>query len=118
MSKAKASRPTGIDTRRDARGKPSYRGTAYDRRAQKQLRGPWTYNKAEAKSWRVDALARLQAGTLSAAAGPTVAEAAKQFVAGIKAGTVPQRGGYPYKPSTIRGYERHLNDHAVAEFGS
>jgi integrase len=73
---------------------------------------------AEARSWRVDAQARLQAGTLSAAAGPTVAEAAEQFIADMKSDTFRQRGGHVYKPSTIQGYERDLTKYAVPELGS
>ena len=58
------------------------------------------------------------AGTLSAIAGPTVAETSEEFIAGIKAGTVRQKGGHVYKPSTIRGYERDLRNHALPAFGS
>jgi integrase len=66
----------------------------------------------------VDAQARLQAGTLSAAAGPTLAEAAEQFIADMKSDTFRQRGGHAYKPSTVQGYERDLTKYAVPELGS
>ena len=108
----------GIEVRTDAKGQKRYRGTARDKIADKHLRGPWTGSLAAARSWRVDALARLQAGTLSADAGPTVAEASERFIAGMKSGSVRQRGGHTYKPSAIRGYERDLHKHAVAAFGS
>lgn len=108
----------GIEVRTDSKGRKRYRGTARDRVVGKHLRGPWTGSLAEARSWRIDALARLQAGTLSADAGPTLAEASTEFIAGIKAGTVRQKGGHVYKPSTVRGYERDLNGHAVPELGS
>lgn len=108
----------GIEVRTDAKGQKRYRGTARDKIANKHLRGPWTGSLAAARSWRVDALARLQAGTLSADAGPTVAEASERFIAGMKSGSVRQRGGHIYKPSAIRGYERDLRKHAVAAFGS
>jgi integrase len=119
MSNAKRSAALqGIEVREDAKGRKRYRGTARDKNVGKHLRGPWTGSLAEARSWRVDAQARLQAGTLSAATGPTVAEASAEFIAGMKAGTVRQRGGHIYKPSTIRGYESDLNHHAVRELGS
>jgi len=108
----------GIEVRTDAKGRKRYRGTARDKNAGRHLRGPWTGSLAEARSWRVDAQARLQAGTLSAITGPTVAEAAAEFITGMKSGTVRQKGGYTYKPSAIRGYERDLNKHAIPELGS
>lgn len=108
----------GIEVREDAKGRKRYRGTAYDKKAGKYLRGKWTTALAEARSWRVDALARLQAGTVSAAAGPTVAEVSASFIADIKSGAFRQRGGHIYKPSTIRGYESDLTNYVVPEFGA
>lgn len=119
MSKSKRSPALlGIEVREDAKGHKRYRGTARDKLADRHLRGPWTRSLAAARAWRVDALARLQAGTLSADAGPTVAEASERFVAGMKTGAVRQRGGQIYKPSAIRGYERDLKKHAVPAFGA
>jgi len=119
MSNAKRSAALqGIEVRTDAKGRKRYRGTARDKSADKHVRGPWTGSLAEARSWRVDAQARIQAGTLSAVTGPTVAEASAEFIEGVKSGTVRQRGGHVYKPSTVRGYERDLNKHAIPELGS
>lgn len=108
----------GIEIRTDTKGRKRYRGTAHDKSVGKYIRGPWTESLAEARSWRIDAQARLQAGTLSAAAGPTVAEAAEEFIADMKSDTFRQKGGHVYKPSTIRGYERDLNNHVIPELGS
>jgi integrase len=119
MSNAKRSAALqGIEVRTDAKGRKRYRGTARDKNAGKHLRGPWTGSLAEARSWRVDAQARIQAGTLSAATGPTVAEATIDFIAGMKSGAFRQKGGHTYKPGTARGYERDLNKHAIPELGS
>ncbi len=119
MSNAKRSAALqGIEVREDAKGRKRYRGTAHDKNVGKYLRGSWTGSLAEARAWRVDAQARLQAGTLSAATGPTLAEAAVEFIAGMKTGAVRQRGGHVYKPSAIRGYERDLNKYALLELGS
>jgi integrase len=108
----------GIAERTDSKGRTQYRGTAYDKRSRRHLRGPWTDSLAAARAWRVDALARLQAGTLSAATGPTVREAVDEFLAGVRAGTIRQRGGRRYKPSTIRGYQRDLDKRVVPAFGA
>ncbi len=119
MSKAKRSPALqGIEVRTDAKGRKRYRGTAHDKSVGKYIRGPWSESLAEARSWRVDALARLQAGTLSAAAGPTVAEATDEFIADMRSDTFRQRGGHSYKPSTIQGYERDLVKYVVPELGS
>lgn len=119
MSKTKRSPALqGIEVRTDAKGQKRYRGTAHDKSIGRYIRGPWTGSLAEARSWRVDTQARLQAGTLSAAAGPSVADAAARFIAEMKSNTFRQKGGHVYKPSTIRGYEHDLNNHAVPELGS
>jgi integrase len=107
----------GIEVRTDAKGRKRYRGTVSDKIVGRHLRGPWTGSLAQARSWRVDAQARLQAGTLSAAAGPTVVDAAAEFIADMKSGTFRQKGGHIYKPSAIRGYERDLNNHVIPELG-
>lgn len=119
MSNAKRSAALqGIEVRTDVKGRKRYRGTARDKIADRHLRGPWTTSLAQARSWRVDAQARIQAGTLSAAAGPTVADASAEFIASMKSGAFRQKGGHIYKPGTARGYERDLNKHAIPELGS
>jgi integrase len=108
----------GIAERVDSKGRTQYRGTAYDRRAKRHLKGPWTSSLAEARSWRVDAMSRLQAGTLSAHRGPTVAEAVDEFLTGIQSGAIRRSDGHPYKPSTIRNYWRDLRKRVVPMFGT
>lgn len=117
-SKKRSPALQGIEVRTDAKGQKRYRGAVSDKVAGRHLRGPWTGSLAEARSWRVDAQAQLQAGTLSAAAGPTVANAAEEFLADMKSDTFRQKGGHVYKPSTIRGYERDLTNHVLPELGS
>jgi integrase len=119
MSKTKRSPARqGIEQRTDSKGAPRYRGTAYDELARRHLRGPWTPNLAQARSWRVDALARIQNGTLSAAKGPTVREAAEQFLEGIKSGAIRNRSGRRYKPSVLTGYEYHLRSRVLPALGA
>jgi integrase len=107
----------GIAERTDSKGRKQYRGTAYDRRAKRHLRGPWTLHLAEARAWRVDALARLQAGTLSADLGPTFREAVDRFLDGIESGAIRDRSGKPYKPSTVTSYAHDLRTQALPAFG-
>jgi integrase len=95
-----------------------YRGTAYDNVARKPLRGPWSYSLAAAKSWRKDALARLDQGTLSADRGEYIAVAADWFVADMKSGIARTRSGDPYKPSAIRNYEQGFRLRVVPAIGA
>ena len=120
MSTAKTKRSAakiGIEGRTDSAGRSQYRGCAYDPRTMRKVRGPWSYNLAEARSWRIDALAQLQNGLMSGNRGPTVREAADKFITGMKAGTIRNRSGRPYKPSAIRGYERELHNRVIPAFG-
>jgi len=118
MSTAKRSPARqGIEVRTDAKGRERYRGTARDKSAGRHLKGPWTPSLAAARSWRIDAMARIEAGTLSAADGPTVEDAAGSFIDEIRSGTFLQRNGHPYKPSVVRNYERDLNKRVIPEFG-
>jgi integrase len=118
MSNAKRSPALqGIEVRTDAKGRKRYRGTARDKAAGRHLKGPWTASLAAARSWRIDAQARIEAGTLSAAAGPTVEEAAAIFIESIESGAFRQRNGHRYKPSVVRGYRAELSNKVVPEFG-
>src|SRR4051794_30449098 len=107
MSTAKRSPARlGIEEGTTAKGGHQFRASVYDKRAKRHLRGPWTASLAEARAWRVDALARLQAGSLSGHRGATVREAAEEFLAGIRSGAVRTRSGGLYKPSAVAGLDR------------
>jgi integrase len=117
MSTAKRSPALqGIEVRTDAKGRKRYRGTARDKGAGRHLKGPWTASLAAARSWRIDAQARIEAGTLSAVAGPTVEEAAAIFIESIGSGAFRQRNGHSYKPSVVREYQRVLDKEVIPEF--
>ena len=47
----------------------------------------------------------------------TIAEAAEILIAGAHDGTILDRGGKPYKPSTARGYEQLLRSYVVPALG-
>ena len=118
MSIRNRTRDEGIEARVDAKGREQYRGSAYDRRAKRKLRGEWTYSKAAAKSWRKDALAQLDAGTLSADRGDQIAVAGPTFIDDMKAGTARTRSGDRYKPSAIRDYERGFRLRIIPAIGA
>jgi integrase len=77
--------------------------------------------KSEAKSWRTDALRAAALGALRQAPkdSRTVAEGLADLIAGMQAGTIRPKGSEkPYKPNTIRSYERALRLHiAPSEVG-
>ena len=72
--------------------------------------------EAEAKSWRADALAAAQRGAISAVRRDTrtLAVALREFVEGMKAGTVRPKNRGRYKPNTCRSYERAFVNHIDA----
>jgi hypothetical protein len=49
-------------------------------------------------------------GTLAAPTRRTVADAATDLIAGMADGSIRDRGGKPYKPSTCRSYRDALED--------
>ena len=69
--------------------------------------------EAEAKSWRADALSAARRGALRPARRDTrtLAAALREFVDGMKAGTVRPKNRGRYKPNTSRSYERALVNH-------
>ena len=70
-----------------------------------------------ARQWRQDAASAIRAGTLTADRGPTLREAADDWLAAARAGIVRNRSGDPYKPSAIRGYEQNLRKRVLPELG-
>jgi len=69
--------------------------------------------EAEARSWRADAKRDADLGRLRAAPRETrtLAEALRDFIAGMEAGTVRPKGRARYKPNTVRSYEGALRAH-------
>lgn len=73
--------------------------------------------KAEARAWRQDAVVAVRKGTMRAPSATTLEQAAEHLLTGMRDGTIRDRSGGPYKPATIRGYERSLKLRLVPEFG-
>lgn len=95
--------------------KPSYQAWVYSKRDQKKIKKSFP-TRAAAKAWRTDALNALNRGRLRAPVATTLREAADEFMAGARDGTIPHRAGHPFKPATLRGYQRGL-DRVLAELG-
>jgi Phage integrase, N-terminal SAM-like domain len=114
----------GIDERRDSTGRVRYRVRVRRRGITKTATLP---TLAKAIEWRDQALAALDGlaemperpRTLVANQGKaaTVADAARQLMRGIKAGTIRTNKGQLYKPGTMRRYEESLRVHVVPRIG-
>jgi hypothetical protein len=71
---------------------PSYRAEAFDAATGKRIYKTFPTITA-ARRWRQDAYAALRAGTLSADRGPTLREAADDWMTAARAGIVRTRSG-------------------------
>src|SRR4051812_14525576 len=96
---------------------PSYRTEVWSARDGKKIRKDCR-TLAEAKAWRGDAMREIRLGTRRASAPLTVAEAAETWLTGARAGSIRNRSGDEYKPSSIRGYEEALRIRVLPELGS
>lgn len=94
------------------RCKAGYEAWVYLSREGRKVRKTFK-REAEAKTWRTDALAAANKGSLRPAKrdSRTLAAALHEFVDGMKAGAVRPKGRERYKPNTIRSYERALRVH-------
>jgi len=75
-------------------------------------------SQAAAKSWRADALTKLNRGQLSSGRSRRVREAAAAMIDGMREGAVRTRSGDPYKPSAIRSYDESLRLHVLPPIGA
>jgi integrase len=119
MSNRNRTRRVGIEERRDRSGQTRYRGyITVDSASGRKLRGEWTPSLAEAKNWRVQALANQQAGILAAKDGLTVREAALAWIDLADAGQARNRSGDPFKPSVLRDYRSMLERRIIPALGA
>lgn len=98
----------GIEVRTAKDGTRSYRAAVWSNRDRKRIRRTFP-TMAAAKGWRRDALGELEKGRLRPPDPTRVREAASAFLEGAECGTIRDRSGRPYKPSTIRSYRRALD---------
>jgi integrase len=118
---------TGI-VRRHSRGCPAadggscrcnagWQASVYSPRDDKKIRKVFR-REAEARSWRAAAKRALDSGSLRAPTATTLREAAEAWLASVDAGEITNRSGHPFKPSTLRGYRRDLEEKVLPELGS
>jgi integrase len=84
-----------------------YEAWVFSKREGKKIRRTFG-RRAEAKSWRTDALRALSRGEIRATKSKTIGEAWADWYAGAKSGAITNRSGDPYKPSALRSYEQAM----------
>lgn len=95
---------------------PSYRVHVWSNRERARIRKTFR-TLAEAKAWRSDALVAERVGSLRAPDPQTVREATTAWLEGAEAGSVRDRSGRSYKPSTVRSYRAVLELHVLPKLG-
>ena len=110
------SRACAGDGRCTCKPGPSYAAWAYSAREERKGRKTFP-TRAAATAWRADATTALAKGTMKAAPTVTVREAATAWLAGARDGSIRNRSGDRYKPSTIRGYDAALQARILPEVG-
>ena len=95
---------------------PTYQANVWDAKAGRRMRKTFATRTA-AKQWRHDAIVALCSGELSADRGPLVSEVIDPWLEDLRQGHICNRSGDPYKPSTIRDYERNLRLRALPALG-
>ncbi|HET7590990.1 MAG TPA: site-specific integrase [Solirubrobacterales bacterium] len=94
-----------------------WEAAVYSPRDGKKIRKTFP-QKGEASSWQADAKRALDQGALRAAGPTTLKEAADTWLEGAEKGTILNRSGNRFKPSTLRGYRRDLREHLIPRFGA
>ena len=95
---------------------PSFRASVWAPRERKLIRKTFP-TPAAARAWRTDALVALRQGTLRAPVPTTLREAAAEWQAGARSGLVRDRSGRPFKPSTLRSYDKALRIRVLPALG-
>jgi integrase len=86
---------------------PSWQAAVWSAREGKRIRKHFEH-EGEARTWREDSAGALREGRMRAPTATTVKQAADALVAGMEDGSILDRSGAPYKPSTIRSYATSL----------
>jgi integrase len=97
--------------------KPTYQVHLWDRREGKRIWKTFPTLSA-AKAWRQDALPELRRGTMRAPTQTTLRQAWEAWQVGAKEGTIRNRSGDAYKPSSLRGYEEAMRLRVLEDLGS
>jgi len=104
-TRAKTGSRNGVQWRTDSKGTARWRGVL-NLKATGKAYGPWAASRSEAQAWLTKARGEAASGVRRRSDGVTLRAAWEAFYAGATAGSVTDRTGKPFKPSTLRGYER------------
>ena len=99
---------------------PSYRGRVWNPEGGAKgrwINGPFFPTAAQAENWRQDTRVALRRGTMRPPTSTTVADAAAALVAGMMDGSILDRSGKPYKPSTVRSYRQAIEQYIEPRLG-
>lgn len=96
---------------------PSYRAVVWSNRDGRRIQKTFPTESAAA-TWREDARVDLRRGVLVAPRPTTLREFAETWLVGATDGSVRNRSGDRYKPSTLRGYEQALREYVLPEIGA
>jgi integrase len=94
-----------------------YEASVWSQRDGKKIRKTFPTASA-ARSWRADALAALARGGLRTPKRTTVGEAWADWYEDAKSGTIRNKSGNRYKPSSLRDYERNMRIRVLPELGA
>lgn len=101
----------------DCNCRPAYEASVFSKRDGKKIRRTFA-NLSEAKLWRADAKTALAKGVIRASRPTTVRQAWEQWRAAAEVGTVRNRSGERYKPSSLRNYDLAMRSRVLPQFGS
>lgn len=110
---AKSDLPPGITRRPSGRYQAQVYFAAEKRRASKSFA-----RLADARAWKRDTEAAVARGVLGARDGPTLRQAANEWLAAAHEGSLRNRSGQRYRPSTLRGYQQALEDRLYPALGA
>ena len=97
---------------------PSWRAAVWDTSRQQRIRRTFP-ERAEAMSWRRDALVALRRGRDAPGGNhTTVAAAADEWLRLAEKGVLRARGGELFKGGTLRSYERSLRRRVIPAYGT
>jgi integrase len=94
--------------------KPTFQAQVYDKHKRRPIKRTFA-TKTAAKRWRQDALVAMRAGDLSADRGPLLNDALDRWLDALQQGVEQTRSGDPFKPGTIRDYERCIRSYGVRD---
>src|SRR4051794_28788374 len=97
--------------------KPGYEASVFSAHDGRKIRRTFP-SLAEARAWRADATTALRTGAMRAPSSLSVAEVATTWLAGARDGSIRNRSGDVFKPSSIGSYESALRIRILPSIGS